>query len=214
MSHDDPDTVITKNGSRVRALYRFPDLNVNVNGDTLSFVLNVQNSFDGSLKCAFQVGLFRFICSNGLVIPAAAVNLTRKHTSSLDLSFADRSLDHALDEFKRSGDLFANFARTRISQVEGHQILNGLVINKSMSERMADHVREIWEKPTYREDRDRNVWSLYNSVTEHLTHTVKGKRFELSDRVNQNVVSVLNKSIQRGTLSDLMVKSLPESKYN
>jgi dihydroneopterin aldolase len=61
---------------------------------------------------------------------------------------------------------------------------------------MANKVREIWENPKHREDSDRNVWNLYNAVTQHLTHEVAPKRFELAERVGDAVVAQLAGNIR------------------
>ena len=77
--------VITHGGAKARFIYKFPDLGIKVAGNDLIFALKVQNSFDGSLRASFNIGLFRLICSNGMTIPHKAINLSHKHTGNIKL---------------------------------------------------------------------------------------------------------------------------------
>ena len=208
------EAIVSKSGAQVRAKYRFPELAVRIAGQEHQFQLMVQNSFDGSLKVSFDLGLFRMLCSNGMKIPAFAgstVSLMKKHTESMSLAFASDAFDFSLKTFQSSVEVFENYNRQRLTQVEGHKVLNGLVTRKALAERMADSVREIWDKPTHKEDESRNVFNLYNAVTQHLTHEVAPKRFSLSERVSIAVTDELTKGVRNG-ISSLFVDKLPERK--
>lgn len=208
------EAIVSKSGAQVRAKYRFPELAVRIAGQEHQFQLMVQNSFDGSLKVSFDLGLFRMLCSNGMKIPAFAgstVSLMKKHTESMSLAFASDAFDFSLKTFQSSVEVFENYNRQRLTQVEGHKVLNGLVTRKALAERMADSVREIWDKPTHKEDESRNVFNLYNAVTQHLTHEVAPKRFSLSERVSVAVTDELTKGVRNG-ISSLFVDKLPERK--
>jgi hypothetical protein len=205
---------VLKGGAQVRAKYRFPDLAIRVAGQEHQFQLMVQNSFDGSLKVSFDLGLFRMLCSNGMKIPAfagSAVSLMKKHTESMSLAFASDAFDFSLKSFNNSVEVYENFVRQRLTQVEGHKVLNGLVTRKAMAERMAESVREIWDKPTHKEDESRNLFNLYNAVTQHLTHEVAPKRFTLSERVSVAVTDELTNAHRKG-ISSLFVDSLAPRK--
>lgn len=207
-------------GRQVRAKFRFPDISVSLkNGDESALQILVQNSFDGSLKVAFDVGFFRFICSNGLKVPlfkGSSFSLMKKHTQSLNLDFTSHALKQAVNSVGEARNIFTDWTRASLTQGEGHKVLNGLVTQKAMTARLAEGVREIWDKPTYEQDTDRNVWSLYNSVTQHLTHEVAPKRFNLSERVNHDVSQMLRSGVRNG-IETLFVDSLPprkERSYN
>jgi hypothetical protein len=205
---------VTHGGARVRAKYRFPELDLRIDGQNIQFVLMVQNSFDGSLKASFDLGLFRMLCTNGMKVPysnGSAISLARKHTESLSLTFASSAFDTAVKAFTNSGEFYNNLNRQKLTQEEGHKVLNGLVVRKAMAERMSDKVREIWDKPTFREDTARNAFNLYNAVTQHLSHDVAPKRFELSERVTHAVTTEFSRAMRQG-ISSLFVKELPKGK--
>lgn len=196
--------VVTGDGARIRAMYSFPELGIKVRGQDMTFNLVVQNSFDGSLRVSFKVGLFRLICSNGLAVPFSAINLTAKHTAKLDMEFTGRGFDHAVREFTNSAPMFERMIDTRIEQETGIEILNGFTRKKVLSQVQNDSIAQIWNKPTFSEDSDRNLFNLYNASTQYLTHSVESKRFELADRANSQIVSSFAKAIKQGSLSSLL----------
>lgn len=205
LTNYDKKIVVTHGGAKARAVYRFKDLGIKVGRDDLTFALMAQNSFDGSLKVSFQVGMFRLICSNGLTVPQNTIALTKKHTSSLNLNFAGSALKQAINQFHTSAPLFQRMAETPVSQVVGVRIIDSLVKTNVMSERLSQGIRQIWEVPTHREDADRSLWNLYNATTQHLTHDVANKRFELAERTNARVLNAFTKAIRSGGVDSLLV---------
>jgi hypothetical protein len=63
-------------------------------------------------------------------------------------------------------------------------------LNKSkvLSNVIRDGVVKIWDNPTHAEDEARNLWTLYNATTQHLTHAVNEDRFEYSNTISTNVL--------------------------
>jgi hypothetical protein len=191
-------TVCTHGGARVRAVYDFADHGIKVGGEDLMLRLKVQNSFDGSLRASFQVGMVRLVCTNGLAVPVAAVGMTRKHTKALDTDLVRDAFHRSVKAFSDAAPAFERLQETSVSQSEGNSILLGFEKSKVMSERMRERVQSVWESPRYHEDRTRNLWNLYNAVTQHLTHDVEDKRFELAERVNTGVLNSLVKAVKAG----------------
>ena len=188
-------TICTNGGARVRAIYNFPNTGIKLsNGNDMTLRLTVQNSFDGSLRASFQVGLLRLICTNGMLAPYATLGMTKKHTSTLDPEVIGESFKRSINAFNKSTDLFNDMINTRIDQRKGIQILESLEKSKIMSERMRKGIESIWVSPTHREDSDRNLFNLYNATTQYLTHSVESKRFELADRVNTGVINAFTKN--------------------
>jgi hypothetical protein len=197
--------VVTNGGARARAIYDFPNIGAKIGNQDVTFRLKVQNSFDGSLRASFQVGLVRLICSNGLAVPVNTLNVTKKHTSNIQEEFVGRALDSAINSFHNALPAFEQMARISVSPKDGENIMLNFVKAKDISERMATEVLKIWTNPTYHEDRERNLWNLYNATTQHLTHEVEGKRFELAEKVNTRIMSAFVKSARNNSLSPLLV---------
>jgi hypothetical protein len=84
-------------------------------------------------------------------------------------------------------------ADVSLTQVEGSNILAHLEDQSILSGKLRENIQSIWSNPTHTEDRERNLFNLYNAVTQHLTHDVATERFELSNRVNGNVLGVFDR---------------------
>ncbi len=204
---------VTAGGARMFATYTFENVGMKVQKDDFKFRLTVRNSFDGSMKVSLVVGLLRVVCSNGATIQEAGFDLMRKHTSSLDVEFASGAVDNAMTLFNRQYEALDAMSRAKLNQSEGHQVLNGLVKRNVIADRIADKVREIWDKPTYREDETRSVYNLWNATTQHLTHEVEGTRqkVELATRLNSDVTRTLIDYTRTGRISELFVKELQKN---
>lgn len=189
--------VITHDGSRAHAIYDFRNLGIVVGGkDNLILRLKVQNSFDGSLGASFSVGLFRLICSNGMAAPfGATVNISKKHTQGISTDFFQSAVEKTVQRFTESVPVFNRMANTVITQRQGENAMVNMAKRKTISERMAEKIVSVWNAPRYKEDSDRTVYNLYNAATQHLTHEVSGKRFDLAERATSGILHTL---VERG----------------
>lgn len=185
--------VVTHDGSRAHAIYDFRNLGIVVGGkDNLILRLKVQNSFDGSLGASFSVGLFRLICSNGMAAPfGATVNISKKHTQGISTDFFQSAVERSVERFSEVVPVFNRMANTGITQRQGLNALNNMAKSKTISERMAEQIAGVWNAPRYKEDSDRTVYNLYNAATQHLTHEVSGKRFDLAERATAGILKTL-----------------------
>lgn len=185
--------IVTGEGEKMYAVYDFKDHGKKLKvGDEIGLRLTVQNSFDGSLLGSFSLGLLRLLCLNGMTTLENEVAMTRKHSSSVNVGFIAEALEKAILAWNNATALFDRLADVRISQEQGLAILNNLEHTKAMSAKIRDAVTLIWNNPTHKEDAERNLFNLYNAVTQHLTHEVATERFELSNRVSANVLKALN----------------------
>jgi hypothetical protein len=200
---------VTHDGARARAVYNFPTVGVTLNRGDLILRLTVQNSFDGSLPASFKAGMFRLICSNGMATATSkAIGFTRKHTSAIHPDFIANSFDQAVAQFHNSVPLLQRMVNTAVSTKDGARVLQGLVNRKVVSDRMAEGIKAVWENPSYEEDRERNLYNLYNAATQHLTHNVESKRFELAERANENILGAFSRAFRDGGVEALMATSL------
>jgi len=185
--------VITHDGSRAHAIYDFRNLGIVVGGkDNLILRLRVQNSFDGTLGASFSVGLFRLICSNGMAAPfGASVNISKKHTQGLSTDFFQSAVERAVEGFTECVPVFNRMANTIITQRQGVNALMNMAKRKTISERMAEKIASVWNAPRYKEDSDRSVYNLYNAATQHITHEVSSKRFDLAERATSGILRTI-----------------------
>lgn len=187
--------VVAGEGERMYAVYDFRSVTRALAvGDEVGLRLTVQNSFDGSLRASFLGGILRLVCKNGMVTVEREFGMTQKHGSRVSVVFVQEALRKALGAWEKSLNVFDRLAAVSITQAQGVNILNRFADNNTLSGKLLEGVAAIWATPTHREDNGRNLYNLYNALTQHLTHNVAGERFELAERVSRNVLSVLDRA--------------------
>ena len=200
--------VVTGDGQRMRAVYDFPNQikrRERSVGDNMGLRLTVQNSFDRSLRVSFAMGVLRLVCTNGMTSLEKEQSMTKKHSSGNDLNFLGEALSRAIGSWDKALLTYNNLESIEIKPQEGLNALHNLAKGGALSDRMAGEISKIWNNPTYEEDKGRNLYNLYNAVTEHLTREVEGTRYELAERVNQKVLKRLDQAARSGAKKDKLL---------
>lgn len=186
--------IVTGEGERFYARYSFKShIKPLAVGDEVGMVLTLRNSFDGSLRASFLAGLLRLLCLNGMTGASKQFGLTQKHGSKISVAFVADALKKAMLAFDSSTMIFDRMAGIDLTQAQGHIILANLQAQKVMSDKMREAIAGIWTNPTHAQDSARNLYNLYNAITQHLTHDVAGERFELSNRVGENTLTIFER---------------------
>ena len=200
--------VVTYGGARCYVIYDFPSIGGKVAGQDLTFRLKIQNSFDGTIRASFAIGLFRLICANGLALPVSTMNLTQKHTTALEIDFVGRTVEQALKAFFDALPFFESMTGIRVTQHEGELVLKGFADRHLIGRRQAEAVLHIWDNPKHEEDRARTLWNLYNAVTQHLTHDVSEApakpRYEFAERCARNITLAFLDATRMGRVAPLI----------
>ena len=115
------------------------------------------------------------------------------------------------DDLMKSGNIFDQMANYEVSQEQGLYILQNLVKANTISEVTREGISQVWNNPR-KADADRNIYNLLNASTDYLTHEVSETRFELSDRVTQNVTKRLANAIRKpAVMEKLLIKPKVEA---
>ncbi len=107
MSDFEREVVVARDGARFYGVYDFPQVERHIAnvGDVVSLRLTLNNSFDRSCGLNWAIGLLRKVCSNGMCSLVADTNVTKKHSSKLDLSFIKEGIDASVEKFDASIEL-------------------------------------------------------------------------------------------------------------
>lgn len=157
-------------------------------GDKFGYVLELRNSHDRTLRAAIMLGLLRLTCLNGAATLEKEFAVTRKHSTKVTVEFLGEAIDNAMANGQKALKVYDEMAQIALPNELGVNVLNHLVEDSTLSASMAQNIRFLWLAPRRDEDKARNLWSLYNAVTEHLTHQVEDKRFEYAGKVNTSVL--------------------------
>lgn len=161
------------------------DLPQKVNGtdDVIFPRLHLTNSYDGSAKAAFIFGLYRLVCSNGIVIPCPNRNnyqIKLKHFDKLDgeITILQEKMEMFLGETKAINAAIDRMAQKEV--VNGadaiNEILSGAGIateRKHKKETKPSKVSE-WAMAIFARESSQfgsNVWTAYNAANEALFST-------------------------------------------
>lgn len=155
---------------------------INTPQGAVSPMLFLRNINDGGHALMIGVGLFRFVCMNGLVVGDNFYSQRVIHRSgpTLDqfLANLDKNLDAAFEtaaSMDIEGMVESMVSRT-VTEREGIEVLASLPLPQGV----VDTAIFRWVMPSRAEDAPRNLWSLYNVVNE--SNRVRSKSAQAFDR--------------------------------
>jgi len=160
------------------------------------------NSHDGKNSFQFQAGLYRLVCSNGLVIADAEfANMKIRHMG-YDLNELSTVISEIVEKLPLTVECMNKLKAKELSEKEqikfAKEALATRLSEKEISKYTSDDIVELLN-PTREEDKGNDMWSVYNVIQEKIIHGmfevygVKGKtrkarkikNFKQDTQVNQ-----------------------------
>lgn len=189
--------VVAGGGERFYATFTFENKQLaTALGDTVGYRLILKNSFDRSMRAAFSLAFLRLACFNGMTTLQKEFGVTQKHSSSIDVGFLGNAIENAIANGSQALGVFDLMAKTKVTDEQGQNILKHLEAGNVLSGTLRQSMETLWLAPKRKEDKARNLYNLYNAVTEHLTHQVEKDRFEYANKVNDNVLIRLSSLVR------------------
>ena len=151
------------------------------------------NSFNGEQSLQMHLGFFRFICSNGLVVPAEGMDTVnirtrQRHIAGPMMADFTKRLDYRIaavfDAMERIDSRFAELASKPVEKTVELRILDGLGLGKSQR-RAIDSIRS----GSLGRDHEGNLFALYNAINEGL-RTTRRSEFRDVER-NTNLLTTI-----------------------
>lgn len=149
--------------------------------DDSGLALGLRASYDKSLARGMACGSHVFVCDN-LAFSGDAFVVVRKHTKNCARDFREmviRQLMAAADHEARMARDIARMKATPCHEQRGYSILGVAQGQGILTPTQATVAFGDWRKPRYEDFAPRNLWSLYNCVTEGLK---KGSPGTIIDR--------------------------------
>jgi hypothetical protein len=198
---------VARDGATMYGRYEFPNelRKVQKVGDEMGMRITIRNSYDRTSFAGLELGMLRLVCTNGMKAMRRAFGFNQKHSRKLSLDGVSDAIDRAIKAFDEVGGEFTKLSEVKVSDTIGDYVLKNLTSDKVLSEKLREEIVKVWLNPPFPEDKNRNLYNLYNAVTYHLTHKVEPTRFEYADKVNSNVlnrfVKAANSKAEFGKLS-------------
>lgn len=184
-------------GARTHIEYTFNECRSDVTkkGDIVALRIIANNSFDGKSSSSISCGALRLVCLNGMTGYTTEVRMNVRHTSRANTSYVAGVVRQALEQWKHNNILWNKLASVEVSPLHGYYIIENLANANVLSKRVAKLASQVWEQPTYAEDRSRTLWNIYNAVTQVTTHQLSERHYELGNRMSTSVLTRFNSAI-------------------
>ena len=162
-----------------------------LNGDTVHPEIVIKNSYDGSSQLECYVGVFRFVCSNGLIIPAkdgAVGSIKIRHNgtpedAAFDIVFGFKEQLQSAVQIQRemqkvvlTDEQMVEFA------LQAAQLRWDIEITDEDAEKLLESARK--------DDEGENLWVVLNRVQEKLING--GIKMENAKRTSRKISNVQN----------------------
>jgi len=144
-----------------------------VDGDTVFPRILMTNSHDGKNSFQFQAGLYRLVCSNGLVIADAEfANMKIRHMG-YDLSELSTVISEIVEKLPLTVECMNKLKAKQLSEEEkvkfAKEALATRLSENQLERYSADDILEVLA-PTRVEDKGDDMWSVYNTIQEKIVH--------------------------------------------
>jgi len=134
-----------------------------------AFVVGLRNAHDKMIRAGLAVGLGVGVCSN--LQFRGEIVIGRKHTTEIlvDLPvLMIGAITKLSQKWDTQGKIVESYKGTSVGNLQARDLLIQCAKAEVFPRTQLMDVIEEWEAPRHPEFKDRNLWSLMNSVTEHL----------------------------------------------
>jgi len=164
---------ITKDGGRCYCDILFDDTRFKIDvaevrqkGDLINFGLRFFNSYDKTTSFGAEVFAMRLVCLNGMIGMMKIKSIKEIHAG--DKKFVVKSIAKLFEALAQESSKFADIVSRALKEIVTEKLLNELLVSWKLGKK---HIEAILEKA--RKLDELNQWSIYNVLTEYITHAMK-----------------------------------------
>ena len=136
-------------------------------GDTVMPRILLTNSHDGKTAFTFQAGLYRLVCSNGLVVADAEFASMKIRHMGYDLSELKTVINEMVEKLPLTVECMNRLKAKQLSEDEkmefAEKALRTRLPESQLSTFTFDNIQDLL-KPTRIEDSGDDMWSVYNCL--------------------------------------------------
>jgi len=138
-------------------------------GDTVFPRILLTNSHDGKNAFSFQAGLFRLVCSNGLVIADEQFGQMKIRHMGYDFEALQTLITEMVEKLPLTVESMNKFKTKQLSQEQKQQFALEALGLRFDTDNKTFNVDEFLT-PTRKEDEGNDLWSVFNLVQEKLVN--------------------------------------------
>lgn len=161
-------------------------------GDLVDLQIIGRNSYNYTAMVGLQLGGFRFICSNGLVVGKVLAAYKKRHVPSLKVEEAQRQITEMLEQQEKVSREWTRWGKIEYPTTRFAEWLNGM--GDRLSKRTREEVLDYFaaQPDRVRQDLPKRYtgWEAYNSLTWAATHRVRTRttqRALVAEEIMQDV---------------------------
>ena len=145
-----------------------PEIIINGNdGDTVFPRILLTNSHDGKNAFTFKAGLFRLVCSNGLVIADEQFGEMKIRHMGYDFEALQSLITEMVEKLPLTVESMNRFKNKQLSEEQKQKFALEALGLRFDTENKTFNVSEFLT-PTRKEDEGNDLWSVFNLVQEKL----------------------------------------------
>jgi len=158
--------------------YVMPEVSMQVNGDTdpVLLMLTMVNSYDRTRVLSFDLGAYRQVCSNRLMVGRSYHHMRMKHIGTIDLVDTAKALERAAEAMEPMVERWRAWNEMTLTPRQAGKLLGE--VPEWFPRRYFDAAEVRYNRSVEAGEEPATVWGLYNAFTYVLTHEVEGRRFE------------------------------------
>jgi len=173
-------TAFYNDGGRMRRTYRFVAVACEVKpGDFINPELVLLNSYDLAWPFIVDLGAYRQVCSNGLVIGTILLQLRRRHVSELSRIGLREKVRTALERFGEETLLWQDWAQRRLTEDTYNHVMEAMDLGINATEEIEGQIRSESEGEDTGGFPGMTLWAFFNVLCWYVTH----KTVSLNHRV-------------------------------
>ena len=154
-------------------------------GDMVNPTVEIQNSYDGSLRSRVAMGYNRVICTNGMMAFTKEMQVMKKHVSG------EIQIGNLSPFFGKIDNQIANFTKLtdrRLTPKEMKLLMDRIKTHTSFPKGLLKEVPETIAREQQRLDVPLNLWMLYNGFNYQLNHADTKKPPEFRGKIDREVL--------------------------
>jgi len=163
-SHDNSQYGLAADGNKMFGVHTFKSAET-----SMGLAIGFRNSYDRSMSLAIVVGISVMVCSN--LALSGDITALRKHTLHVQKDMQSMALSAIYKSQQVYKEILRDAEAMRLLEMgddNAHRML-GLVFGRGiMTPRQIPVALREWRTPQHEVFKPRNVWSLYNAITEAL----------------------------------------------
>jgi len=161
----------TKGYQKHLVIFRNPDVVINgENNDTVYPQILLTNSHDGKNAFQFTAGLFRMVCSNGLVISTETFESVKMRHMGYTFSELQENIRGMVEQLPLTVESMNKMKETELSQEKALDFAKNALLTRFTEKEMKRIKIDVMQllQPVRNEDKGKDLWSIFNVVQEKV----------------------------------------------